>query len=279
MQSVPLKACSELCQAIVNFVSNSGKDVILDNAAQQGPFRNDPYIINNRCKSVLCTPIMSKGNLTGILYMENNLSVDAFTPERVNVLRLISTQAAISIENARLFELATTDGLTRLYVNRYFQLFFDNEIHRSSRHKKRFSIIMMDIDNFKSFNDTYGHQMGDKVLKTLADATKKICRAEDILARYGGEEFVILLPEASSQQALVVAEKIRACVARLEIPHGRGTMRVTASLGVSEYPRHGEDKESLIHCADTALYTSKHRGKNRVTLYDENDMAEKSEYN
>jgi diguanylate cyclase (GGDEF)-like protein len=138
---------------------------------------------------------------------------------------------------------------------------------------------MMDIDNFKSLNDTYGHQMGDKVLKTLAAAIKKICRAEDILARYGGEEFVILLPETSSQQALGVAEKVRACVAWLEVPNGSATMRVTASLGVSEYPRHGKDKESLIHCADIALYTSKHRGKNRVTLYDKNDMAEKSAYN
>jgi diguanylate cyclase (GGDEF)-like protein len=211
---------------------------------------------------------MSKGNLTGILYMENNLSVDAFTPERMDILRFISTQAAISIQNARLFELATTDGLTRLYVHRYFQLFLDNELQRSSRYKKRFSLIMMDIDNFKSFNDTYGHQMGDKVLKTLADAIKKICRTADILARYGGEEFIMLLPETTSQRALAVAEKVRACVAGLAIPHGNGTIRVTISLGVSEYPRHGKDKENLIHCADTALYTSKHRGKNRVTLYD-----------
>jgi diguanylate cyclase (GGDEF)-like protein len=277
MQSVSLKECSELCQAIVNFVNNSGKDVILGNAAQKGSFTNDPYINNNKCKSVLCTPIMSKGSLTGILYMENNLSVDAFTPERMDILRLISTQAAISIENARLFELATTDGLTRLYVNRYFHLFLDNELHRSSRHKKHFSVIMMDIDNFKSFNDTYGHQMGDKVLNTLADAIKKICRAEDILARYGGEEFIMLLPETSLQQGHVVAEKVRACMAGLGIPHGNGTIRVTVGLGVSEYPRHGEDKETLIYAADTALYTSKHRGKNRVTLYDKRNMTEKIE--
>jgi diguanylate cyclase (GGDEF)-like protein len=267
----PLKEFHDLCQAIVNYVSNSGKDVILGNAIQDGTFTNDRYIIRSNCKSILCIPIMSKGTLTGILYMENNLSVDAFTPERIDILRIISTQAAISIENARLFELATTDGLTKLYVNRYFQIFMDKELQRSARYKKQFGVILMDIDNFKLFNDTYGHQLGDKVLRTMAAAIIKVCRAEDIAARYGGEEFVMILPETNSQQALIVAEKVRTCVADLKILHGSETLRVTISLGVSVYPRHSEEKKGLIYSADVALYTSKRRGKNRVTLFDKND--------
>lgn len=267
MQSMRLQDCSEICRSIVNYVYHSGDDIVLGNAAKEGLFTTDPYIMNVQCKSILCTPIMSKGKLSGILYMENNLSENAFTPERLEILRSFSVQAAISIENARLFELATTDGMTKLYVHRYFQLLLDQEIKRSHRHNKTFSLIMMDIDNFKSFNDTYGHQMGDKVLRDVANAVKKISRSEDIAARYGGEEFVVILPETDSQQAMVFAERIRESVAALEIPHENKKLHVTISLGVSTYPDHTEDKEGLIKAADAALYTSKHRGKNMVSLF------------
>ncbi len=108
MQSIPLQECPDICQAIVNYVHHSGKDVILSNAAQEGPFTDDAYVMNRQCKSILCIPIIHKGKISGILYMENNLSEDAFTPARLDILRFISAQAAISIENAKLFELATT---------------------------------------------------------------------------------------------------------------------------------------------------------------------------
>jgi diguanylate cyclase (GGDEF)-like protein len=127
---------------------------------------------------------------------------------------------------------------------------------------------MMDIDNFKSFNDTYGHQLGDKVLKDVASAVKKTSRTEDIAARYGGEEFVIILPETDSRQAMIIAERIRASVAEIEIPHGNQKLHVTISLGVAAFPLHASEKETLIHSADAALYTSKHRGKNCVTLFE-----------
>ncbi|MBN1365182.1 MAG: AAA family ATPase [Syntrophaceae bacterium] len=108
MQSVSLKDCADICQAIVNYVYRSGKDIVLGNASQEGSFMNDPYIMEKDCKSILCTPIISKGMISGILYMENNLTTNTFTPERLEILRIISAQAAISIENARLFEMATT---------------------------------------------------------------------------------------------------------------------------------------------------------------------------
>jgi diguanylate cyclase (GGDEF)-like protein len=268
MQSMALKDCPEICRSIVNYVYNSGEDIVLGNAAKEGLFTNDPYIMQVKCKSILCTPIMSKGKLSGILYMENNLSENAFTPERLEILRSFSVQAAISIENARLFELATTDGMTKLYVHRYFQLLLDQEIKRSHRHNKKFSLIMMDIDNFKSFNDTYGHQLGDKVLKDVAGAAKKTSRSEDIAARYGGEEFIMILPETDSRRAMIAAEKIRASVAEIEIPHENQKLHVTISLGVSTYPDHSVEKEELIHAADAALYASKHKGKNCVSLFE-----------
>jgi diguanylate cyclase (GGDEF)-like protein len=204
--------------------------------------------------------------------MENNLTDNAFTPERIEPLRIISSQAAISIENARLFELATTDGLTKLYVHRYFQLLLDQEMKRSRRYKKQFSLIMMDIDNFKAFNDTYGHQLGDEVLKNVARAVKKISRAEDVVARYGGEEFVVILPETDAAQALIVAEKMRDIVESLEIVHGEEPLHVTISLGVASFPMHAREKEELILSADMALYTSKHNGRNRVSLCEKESM-------
>ncbi|MGB5217529.1 MAG: diguanylate cyclase [Smithella sp.] len=266
MQSMPLKDCHHICHSIVNYVYHSGENIVLGNAAKEGLFTNDPYITRVQCKSVLCTPIMSKGKLSGLLYIENNISENAFTPERLEILQSFSVQAAISIENARLFDLATTDGMTKLYVHRYFQLLLDQEIKRSQRNNKKFSLIMMDIDNFKSFNDIYGHQLGDKVLKDVAATAKKISRAGDIAARYGGEEFVMILPETDSGQAMILAERIRAGVAEIEIPHEGKKLQVTISLGVSTYPDHSGEKEALIRAADEALYTSKHRGKNLVSL-------------
>jgi len=266
MQSFPLELCDELCRTIVNYVHRSGVDVILGDALHEGAFTDDPYIMARNCKSILCTPIMSKGKTTGILYMENNLATEAFTPERLELLKMLSAQAAISLENARLFESATTDGLTRLYVHRYFQLLLDKEVSRAQRYNKTVSLIMMDIDNFKKFNDTYGHQMGDEVLRTVARAVKRSLRTIDIAARYGGEEFIVILPETDVPQATTVAEKIRAAVEASEVAHGDEALHVTISLGVAAYPQHAMKKEALIRCADEALYAAKHAGKNRVSI-------------
>lgn len=272
-QSIPLETSDDLSKSIVNYVMRSGENVILGNAAQKGAFLNDPYIRRNRCKSILCAPIMHQGRITGILYMENNLTADAFTAERLELLSIISAQAAISLENAKLFELATTDGLTKLYVHRYFQLLLDQEIHRSRRHNQPFSLVMMDIDNFKAFNDTYGHPLGNEILRNVARTIKKISRTVDIAARYGGEEFVLILPETDQLGALVAAEKIRRSVAEMTIPHEREKLQVTISLGVATFLTHAADKDTLIKSADEALYVAKRKGKNCVSLGEKQDIA------
>lgn len=266
LQSEALETCENLARTIVHYVHRSGQDLIIANAVEEGSFQHDAYIQKHACKSILCAPIMNKGKLTGILYMENNLIVGAFSPERLKLLRVISAQAAISLENARLFELATTDGLTKLFVHRYFQLLLDQEIHNHQRFKRPFSIVMMDIDDFKDVNDTYGHQTGDKVLRHVARAIKNNTRAVDVAARYGGEEFVLILPETDLDNARVAAEKIRGFVEQMEVAHGLETIRVTISLGIATFPRHAEDKQSLIRSADGALYTAKRSGKNRVCV-------------
>ncbi len=263
-KSLPLAQCDALCHAVVNYVWRSHEPVILSNASEDGPFSNDPYIREKRCKSILCMPILNKKRLSGILYMENNLAPNAFTEERLHILGVIVSQAAISLDNARLFDQATTDGLTRLFVHRYFQFLLGQEIERSRRHSRPCSLIMMDIDNFKHFNDTYGHQLGDEVLKKVAAKLKKNIRATDIAARYGGEEFVAVLPETAIDQALVVAEKIRSIVENLALAHNGKTLRVTISLGVAVFPDEAANKDELIRLADNALYSAKRAGKNCV---------------
>ncbi|HOO71566.1 MAG TPA: diguanylate cyclase [Spirochaetota bacterium] len=266
MQSVPVEECDDLSRAVVNYVFHSGKPLILGNAMAEGTFMNDPYIVRGRCKSILCSPILSQGKLSGILYMENNLAENAFTPERLELLRIISVQAAISLENAKLFELATTDGMTKLFVHRYFQLLLDSEIQRSRRYSRPFTLAMVDIDNFKKFNDMYGHQLGDEVLKQAARAIRKSTRPVDISARYGGEEFVIVFPETSVEQAMVAAEKVRAAVERISIPFENRNLGVTVSIGLAEFPRHARTKDDLIRYADAGLYASKREGKNRISV-------------
>ncbi len=266
LQSIPLEDGCGLSKAIVNYVSRSGKPLILANAAAEGAFMNDPHVVRQRCKSILCTPILNKGKLSGILYMENNLTAGAFTPERLEILGVIASQAAISLENAKLFDLATTDGLTKLFVHRYFQLMLDAEIQRSRRYSRPFSLAMIDIDDFKRFNDTYGHQLGDEVLRGVARAIRRNTRNVDVSARYGGEEFVIIFPETDLDAALVAAEKVRRCVEQIAVPHEGGNLKVTISLGLAAFPRHAQAKDDLIRSADGALYTSKREGKNRVSV-------------
>ncbi|MDI6741319.1 MAG: AAA family ATPase [Smithella sp.] len=168
MQSIPLQECTDICQAIINYVHHSGKDVILGNAAQEGPFADDSYVIHHQCKSILCIPIINKGKISGILYMENNLSQDAFTPQRLDILRFISALAAISIENAKLFELAATlenieDGYWEIDLTGNYT-FFNNavcQIHGYSKEE------LMGMNNrqytdpetarkvYKAFNNVY----------------------------------------------------------------------------------------------------------------------------
>lgn len=164
-------------------------------------------------------------------------------------------------------EKANVDGLTGAFNHRYFQDRLGTEVERALRYGRPLSLIMFDLDDFKSFNDRYGHQEGDRLLKWLTGVCESGIRTVDILARYGGEEFVIILPEANCAEAEVVAERIRAAVERechTEFPN---TTTVTFSAGVASLPEHGRDRHNLILSADTALCYAKQSGKNKVAVY------------
>lgn len=166
---------------------------------------------------------------------------------------------------AALEELATHDGLTGLYNHREFYQRLEAEMERSKRYGHPLSLLMIDIDHFKAFNDTYGHQSGDYVLRTIADQMRKEVRAVDYVARYGGEEFAIILPEMLASNALSVAERLRNSIATHRITiNERQVGNITVSIGVAAFPEDACSGEELIAAADRALYAAKQAGRNRV---------------
>lgn len=216
--------------------------------------------------SILCMPLIANDEVIGVVNLTNKKDGGKFTIDDVELLSTLSNQAAITIYNAKLYHLAITDGLTQLRIHRYFQQRLEEEILRSQKFGHPVSLIMSDIDHFKKFNDTYGHQEGDIVLIETARIFRLNVSEVDIAARYGGEEFAVILPETDTVKAREVAEDLRRKVEAHEYPSKEGKLKVTVSLGVATFPKNAADKEALIGAADKALYKAKESGRNRVEL-------------
>ena len=223
-------------------------------------------------KSVLAVPITVKGETIGVVVVTSKKN-SYFSEREISFLFALANQAGIAIENARLYRMmeysATTDGLTGLYNHRYFQVRLEEEITRAKRWESKLSLLILDIDYFKSYNDQNGHPQGDEILKVVAEILNKNIRSIDVASRYGGEEFTIILPETTGENALSVAERIRQNVESINFlglenqPNGR----ITVSIGVATYPIDAASKEDLIKRADQALYHAKYQGRNTVYLY------------
>ncbi|MBR1373344.1 sensor domain-containing diguanylate cyclase, partial [bacterium] len=197
-----------------------------------------------------------------------------FNKKDLEFVEALANQAAIAVDNAQLYELATKDGLTKLYIHRHFYSLLESELKRVQRYRHVLSLLMMDIDNFKSVNDTYGHLIGDIVLKEIAATIQKTVRHVDIPARYGGEEFTVILPETSAAKAVTIAERLRQKISEIEIKVDENTyVRPTVSIGLAEFPNAASEIKSLIDCADKALYVSKRNGKNCIHLYFDNQIT------
>ena len=194
---------------------------------------------------------------------------------RVNAeLALREMNEQLNIRMAEIEELhnelrqqALRDPLTGLYNRRYLADALERELARVTREKKPLSIIIMDIDRFKRINDTYGHQTGDQFLKMIANLIAGHSRTSDIACRYGGEEFLLVLPGTSIRTAAIRAEELRTQCNNIRIPHENKNLKVTMSLGVASYPKHGDKAEDILVKADKALYQSKQKGRNRVSVW------------
>jgi diguanylate cyclase (GGDEF)-like protein/putative nucleotidyltransferase with HDIG domain len=212
-------------------------------------------------------PIKSRGRLIGILALGKKRSNGLYLSEDIELIKSMASQAGIIIDNARVHAEAVTwahtDGLTELYNHRHFHERLDQEIARGSRFGSVFSLVMLDLDHFKQFNDNYGHLTGDDVLRRVGQCIQSSIRSIDMAFRYGGEEFTVILPGTKLGDAFKAAERIRNTIEAKASP---GTVPVTASLGVSTWPIDGMTKQDIIGRADAALYQAKQAGRNKVFL-------------
>lgn len=249
-------------------ILNSGEIFIVGDT-EQTPFFQNPVAIKEGIRALICVPLVFQDEIVGILYLDDFKPRD-FDRGKLELLSILASFAALAIHNARLHNktklMAITDFLTGLYNHRYFQQILTQELGRARRYQKMLSLVILDIDNFKSFNDRFGHAVGDKVLVSIGEIISRSLRKVDYAFRYGGEEFVILLPETALDNAVLTADRLRERIAKeavLSVPEANGTI-ITVSAGVACYPENGMNREDLFSLMDSFLYKAKSMGKNRV---------------
>lgn len=214
----------------------------------------------------LCIPLIAHGNTIGILHLY--LADQELSHEKMQVAFTIGEHLGLALANLnlqdKLREQAIRDPLTGLYNRRYLEESLDHEIMRARRRAQCLSVLMLDVDHFKRFNDTFGHDAGDYVLKSLGNVLTESVRGEDIVCRIGGEELAIILPETGGENASIVAAKLCELIRKMHLElNGQSLGQVTASIGIASFPQQGEKGESLLKAADLALYEAKEAGRDR----------------
>ncbi|HKZ81347.1 MAG TPA: sensor domain-containing diguanylate cyclase [Pyrinomonadaceae bacterium] len=212
-------------------------------------------------------PLIYKGSFLGLLFVQSDDCSRVWADNELLLLHTVADQLAVAVNQAHMFaqmqQQALTDGLTGCYNRRQFELQLERDLHLATRNRQPLSLIILDLDNFKDINDRAGHEIGDLALRLLADSLRAELRAVDTAARYGGDEFIVILPQANTEGAMIVAERLRARIEQTEVP---GFGPVTASFGLATFPAHASSRDTLVVAADRALYNSKHSGRNRVSM-------------
>ncbi len=216
----------------------------------------------------LCAPLVADGHTVALLHIQSTVG-ETLSADAQRIAAILAEQLSLVVGNLRLQETLRSgserDPLTDLYNRRHLEISLQRELARAQRHGHAVSLVMLDVDHFKDFNDTHGHDAGDAVLREVAQVLKRHTRAEDIACRYGGEEFLLVLPSCTPDDAYAKAEAIREAIAQRRVfMHGSALPRITASLGIASCPLDGERMEDLISCADAALYQAKASGRNRI---------------
>ncbi len=254
-------------EGLVGWVALHGQPLLVNDVSKDPRYYSHPELPDTR--SELDVPIRIGEKIIGVLDVQST-ELNAFDESDLATLQTLADQLAVAMENARLYQetkrLAITDSLTGLYNLRYFYEALEREIQRSERYHRSVSLIILDIDDFKAYNDRYGHLAGDDLLIELAQLMSEVTRRTDTVARYGGEEFAIILPETETEGARVLAERLLEKVRehRFSTEDGQTIGRITISLGAATYPHHADSAKALVGAADKALLRAKRAGKNRL---------------
>jgi diguanylate cyclase (GGDEF)-like protein len=262
------------------------KDILGESTARQVLRNGNPILIPNveeisvkppfpswkfKSRSFISYPIQVGGRVIGVLNLAGKIDGESYDEIDLGLLDILIPQWAVLIEYAELKQkarglelLSITDPLTGLLNRRYLDERIAEEIKRSKRHNFPLSLMMIDVDDFKSYNDRFSHPEGDKALQIIAHCLKETVRDEDVAVRYGGEEFSILLPHTTAAEAQIIAERLRSCVASSDFPY----RQITISIGVASFSPSVCTAERIIRAADDALYKAKDDGRNKVHIFD-----------
>lgn len=249
------------------WVMRHRQPLIVSDLAKDYRFNTTDILTKTHTRSLIIAPLITGDRLLGII------RIDSYTPETLTIddlrlLTIITHIGALTIYNAQLYKqteyLAVRDDLTGIYVKRYFQESLERLVTEAQAEGASFSLLILDLDRFKDFNDQFGHSIGDKILKNVARLMEEGSPPTSIVARYGGEEFAIILPHTIRQDALGIAENIRKLVEELSFSVRREGFRTTISIGLAEFPGEGNTINQLIETADKRLYEAKRKGRNRV---------------
>jgi diguanylate cyclase (GGDEF)-like protein len=237
------------------------------------------HLGKNSSARSMCVPMMAHGEALGLLYLDTGSSEDLNTAEissetfgsEERLARTFAEQSALALANLNMRDIlkmqSIKDPLTGLFNRRYMEESLDRELKRASRKKSSLGVLMIDVDHFKNLNDTFGHEAGDAVLRSLGSLLKTHFRGEDIVCRYGGEEFTVILPETSREVAQKRSSELFEAIKQLSVQHqGQLLPSVSLSIGVAMYGEQGTTPDSLLRAADSALYLAKKRGRDQVVF-------------
>lgn len=229
------------------------------------------FLENYETKGCLILPLICQDRVVGVLNLADRVGSKFFSKEDISLVELLGQLVGASIGNIKLFEKtqrqATTDGLTGLANHRMFYEILERELWRSRRYGGQISVIMIDVDNLKKINDTYGHRVGDKAIKQVSRKIKQCIRQIDTAARYGGDEFAVILPSTALAEAVVVAERMVEVVAGSRLTVNDEEIPLSISVGLGQYDCHAKP-EDITSRSDQALYTAKQAGKNTVRIFE-----------
>jgi diguanylate cyclase (GGDEF)-like protein/putative nucleotidyltransferase with HDIG domain len=250
----------------IEWVANNKKAMVEPDLTKSTRFNSGEEHLKWGIRSIIYLPLMVKNEAIGSLVIASR-EPNAYSPEQVRLLEGLASQIAVPVENSQLYakaeQRARVDELTGLFNRRHFDESVKMEIDRHARYRSMLSLIFLDLDLFKAYNDMQGHTAGDKVLELVGKLVNGALRSTDLACRYGGDEFAIILPQSASNDAFVVAERVRG---RIAAEMSKRDIKITASLGLASWPIDGVTSDELVNAADKALYYAKETGGNRTCV-------------